>query len=113
MTTMHQMQTIKEGHAMTQLAMEQRAAMLAQGLQRMEAWDAQYQAFLADIKALAERNRQRAAEDADTWGSAYRSGVAAAYQHMFDELLAMYWDFLEIKKRVSAGVLGQPTTDKR
>lgn len=91
------------------LAMEQRAAALQEAVQHLEIWDAQYQAFLADVKALAERNRQRAAEDADTWGSAYRSGVAAAYQHMFDELLALYFDACKIRKKVSAGVLGQPT----
>jgi hypothetical protein len=97
---------------MAQLATQQRADMLAQALQQMEVWAEQYKAFLGDVKYLEIRNRNLAVEERDPYLSGHKTGVATAYRHIFDELLAMYFDFLNLKEKISAGVTVQPRNDR-
>lgn len=65
---------------------------------RMDIWKAQYERFLTDVRDLTQNMRKSAVRDNDAWSSGYKAGAAAAYQHMYDDLLALYHDYCALRR---------------
>ncbi|WP_304459245.1 hypothetical protein [Alicyclobacillus sendaiensis] len=65
---------------------------------RLDAWKAQYERFLSDVNDLTQNMRKSAVRDNDAWSSGYKAGAAAAYQHMYDDLLALYHDYCALRR---------------
>ncbi|SIS88976.1 hypothetical protein [Alicyclobacillus vulcanalis] len=63
---------------------------------KLAIWEAQYVSLLSDLAAAKSEMSKSAGRD--SWETAYIRGAFAAYQRVYDDLLALYHDFCGFRR---------------